>query len=93
MGADLYWKITPKERKEKYNCLSDSLRYFLKDYLKLEDQNGLTGIVLDKDNLKEFTAMYSIASYNNLDNELANSLHELITAIRNHNSITLEIRY
>ncbi len=92
MGADLYWKQTPKPIEEEYNGLSMSTWQLLAKLCELTDDNDLSGHILTKNSLMRLKAAYETSKYStNVD--LKGDLYELIQAIDKYDSITLEVRH
>lgn len=98
MGNDLYWKITPKKKKEKLHLISYGTWHHLPliwnkikdDEYFVKEPDDLSGLKLTKKELPGLRKRYQNAF--NLGNKtLAEDLDELIKAIEKYDSITLVI--
>lgn len=91
MGADLYWKKTPKLQDEKFTELGMPTWGFLSDLWEIEEQNDFDEKELNRSNLPQLEAVYLTAKASN-NKELAEDIKSLIDGIKKHESITLNVR-
>ena len=92
MGADLYWKETPKEQDENLTCMSLSTWQFLSDLWKLREIEDINEWELNKNHLPQLEAVYLTAKLSN-NKDLTEDIKSLIDGILKYESITLTIRY
>jgi hypothetical protein len=90
MGNDLYWKKTPKEPEEIYSGLSYTTWHFLAE-LWNKDIADLSGMELKKSNIEQLKTIAFTAKESG-NRELMQDMQELVKAIIEHDSITLEVR-
>jgi hypothetical protein len=91
MGADLYWKKTPKLREEKYVGLNLSTWYFLAKLWGYDNIDDINGGELTEDCLIELKAILFTAEQSN-NTDLADDINGLIGGIIKYQSITLNIK-
>jgi len=92
MGADLYWKKTPKPKDEEFIGLKMSTWGFLSELWEIEDRRDFDEKELNRTNLPQLEAVYLTAKTSS-NKELADDIKSLIDGIKKHQSITLNVRH